>query len=98
MWIARVVGTVVSTRKHAAFEGHRMLLVQRLSPAGVPGGDPILALDTVDSGAGERVLVTIEGRAAREAVGDPSAPVDAVIVGIVDRVEWVAGVSGSRDR
>lgn len=88
MQIARVVGTVVSTQKNRKFEGAKLLLVQPLNDDDTARGTAILAVDSVGAGVGERVLVVIEGRAAGEALGKTWAPVDAAIVGIIDRVDF----------
>ena len=86
MQIARVIGTLVSTQKHRAFEGAKLLLVQPLNMDDSPRGAALLAVDGVGAGVGERVLIVLEGRAAGEALGRKAAPVDAAIVGIVDTV------------
>lgn len=88
MQIGRVVGTLVSTQKHRKLEGGKLLFVQPLALDGSPRGTALLAVDSVGAGVGERVLVVIEGRAAGEAVRRKAAPVDAAIVGIVDRVDF----------
>ena len=87
MQIGRVIGAVVSTQKHGAFTGAKLLLVQPLKPDDTPVGAAILAVDGVGAGVGERVLVVVEGRAAGETLGRKGAPVDAAIVGIVDHVD-----------
>ena len=87
MQIARVVGTVVSTQKHAKFEGAKLLLVQPMTPDDKPRGTALLAIDGVGAGVHEKVLIVLEGRAAGEALGRKAAPVDAAIVGIIDTVE-----------
>jgi microcompartment protein CcmK/EutM len=87
MQLARVIGTVVSTQKHPKFEGAKLLLVQPIEPDGAPRGTTLLAVDSVGAGVHETVLVVIEGRAAGEALGRTVAPVDAAIIGIVDRVD-----------
>ncbi|MCC7417002.1 MAG: EutN/CcmL family microcompartment protein [Acidobacteria bacterium] len=87
MQIGRVVGTVVATQKHARFEGAKLLLVQPIDPDGNPRGTALLAVDGVGAGVHERVLIVLEGRAAGEALGRKAAPVDAAVVGIVDRVD-----------
>jgi ethanolamine utilization protein EutN len=89
MQIATVVGTVVATRKHAALEGAKLLLVQPETPEGEPRGPVLLTIDSVGAGVGERVLVVIEGKAAGDALGRRGAPVDAAIVGIIDCVDDV---------
>jgi len=87
MQIARVIGTVVSTQKHRTFEGAKLLLVQPVTVDDQPRGTPLLAVDSVGAGVRERVLIVLEGRAAGEALGRKAAPVDAAIVGIIDRVD-----------
>jgi ethanolamine utilization protein EutN len=87
MQIAQVVGTVVSTQKHRKLEGAKLLLVQPQTPDGTPRGPVLLAIDSVGAGVGERVLLVIEGKAAGEALGKKAAPVDAAIIGIIDRLD-----------
>jgi microcompartment protein CcmK/EutM len=89
MQLARVVGTVVSTQKNAKFEGAKLLLVQPIGLDDAPRGTALLAVDSVGAGVHEKVLVVLEGRAAGEALGRKVAPVDAAIIGIVDRVDVV---------
>jgi microcompartment protein CcmK/EutM len=95
--IARVVGTVVSTQKHVKFEGAKLLLVQPLNLDDTPRGSALLAVDGVGAGVHERVLIVLEGRAAGEALGKRAAPVDAAIVGIVDRVDLDVSVNREHD-
>ena len=87
MQIARVIGTVVSTQKHAKFEGAKLLLVQPISLDDTPRGTPLLAVDSVGAGVHEKVLIVLEGRAAGEALGRKGAPVDAAVIGIIDQVD-----------
>ncbi len=89
MQIAQVVGTVVATQKHGALEGAKLLLIQPLGPGDRPRGHALLAVDGVGAGTGERVLVVLEGRAAGETLRRPGAPVDAAIIGIIDRIDLV---------
>ena len=94
MQIARVVGTLVATRKHRTFEGAKLLMVQPLNLDDTPRGNALLAIDGVGAGVHERVLIVLEGRAAGEALGRRGAPVDAAIIGIVDnyqRMSWNFG-------
>jgi ethanolamine utilization protein EutN len=84
--IGRVIGTLVSTQKHRKLEGAKLLLVQMLNLDDTPRGAPLLTIDSVGAGVGEKVLVVIEGRAAGEALGRKAAPVDAAIIGIIDQV------------
>ncbi len=87
MQIARVVGTVVATQKHPAFDGAKLLLVQPLTLDDTPRGPVLLAVDVMGAGVHEKVLIVMEGRAAGEALGRTLAPVDAAVIGIVDTVD-----------
>jgi ethanolamine utilization protein EutN len=84
--LGRVVGTVVATQKQRKLEGAKLLLVQPLTLDDQPRGAPLLTIDSVGAGVGEKVLVVIEGRAAGAALKRRAAPVDAAIIGIVDCV------------
>lgn len=86
MRLARVVGSVVATRKHDTLRGATLLLVQPVDDTGRPVGSTLLTVDAVGAGVGELVLVVLEGRAAGSAVRRRGAPVDAALVGIVDSV------------
>lgn len=86
MILGKVVGTVVATRKDERLAGSKLLLVQPVQPDGSARGAPLVAVDTVDAGVGERVLV-VSGSSARMAEGMTDRPVDAAIVGIVDTVD-----------
>jgi microcompartment protein CcmK/EutM len=85
MILARIVGTVVSTRKDARLEGKKLLVVKPISPEGDDESGYLVAVDTVDSGFRETVLV-VTGSSARNAAECKDRPVDAAIVGIVDEV------------
>jgi ethanolamine utilization protein EutN len=85
MILARVVGTVVATRKDPRLEGCKLIIVQPVSAEGKPEGGYIISIDTV--GAGNRELVIcVSGSSARMAEGCKDKPVDNAIVGIVDSV------------
>jgi ethanolamine utilization protein EutN len=88
MQIGRVIGPLVSTAKHKKLVGAKLLLVQPLTLEGQPKGVPVLTIDSVGAGVGDRVLYLIEGKAAQDALGRKGAPVDAAIMGIVDTVEF----------
>jgi ethanolamine utilization protein EutN len=88
--IARVVGNVVATQKNAKLEGAKLMLVQPLDLAGAPRGGTVLAIDSVDAGVGDRVLVVQDGKAAQQALGRGTAAVDAAIVGVVDALDLVS--------
>ncbi|SMB90944.1 ethanolamine utilization protein EutN [Thermanaeromonas toyohensis ToBE] len=82
MLIGKIVGTVVSTRKHKELTGLKLLIVRPLNTRS-PHQD-LVAVDNIGAGVGEIVLVVL-GNSARLAIGNPQAPVDAAIVGIVDQ-------------
>jgi ethanolamine utilization protein EutN len=86
MIIARVVGDVVATQKHASHEGCKILLVQPLDLDGSARGDAVLALDAVDAGIGDQVLVVQEGWSAMTAVDRPNTPIDMAVIGVVDSI------------
>src|ERR1017187_1987138 len=92
MLIARVVGELVATQKHPSHEGRKLLLVQPLNLNGSDRGDPVVALDSVDAGTGDRVLVTTEGFSAMTAVGRPQSPIDMAVIGFIDHVALLPGV------
>lgn len=87
MYIARVVGDVVSTHRHESLGGRKLLLVRRLDLDGEEEGAEIIALDVIGVGDGERVLVVQEGGSARKVFEDPAIPVQAVIVGVIDHLD-----------
>ena len=86
MYLAKVIGTVVSTSKDERLIGFKLLLARRIDEQGEQTGSREICVDTVGAGTGEVVIVT-EGSRARNAVDRPNSPVDAAIVGIVDTVE-----------
>jgi ethanolamine utilization protein EutN len=86
MLIAQVVGDVVATQKHASHVGRKILLVQPLNLDGTDRGTPVLALDSVDAGVGDRVLLTTEGFSAMTAVGRPNSPIDMAVIGVIDSI------------
>jgi ethanolamine utilization protein EutN len=86
MKVGRVVGTVVSTISAPAFEGRRLLLCDLLDASGSPDGGYLICVDTVGSGAGEAVLILDEGNSARQVLGLSTAPVRAVVVGVIDQL------------
>jgi microcompartment protein CcmK/EutM len=87
MLIGRVIGDVVATQKVASHEGRKILVVQPLQLDGTDRGDPVLALDAVDAGIGDRVLLTTEGFSAMTAVGRPNSPIDSAVIGVIDSVD-----------
>jgi len=85
--IARVVGEIIATQKHASHEGRTVLLVQPLNLDGSDRGDAVVALDAVGAGVGDRVLLVTEGFSAMTSVGRPQSPIDMAVIGFIDRVD-----------
>jgi microcompartment protein CcmK/EutM len=90
MLLARVVGTVVATRKDPRLVSTKLLIARPMDPYGTAEGNYLVAVDTVDAGVGETVLI-VSGSSARMASGMKDCPVDAAIVGIIDTVDVTAG-------
>ena len=86
MLLARIVGTVVATRKDERLVSSKLLVARPIDPAGKPEGNYLVAVDTVDAGVGETVLI-VSGSSARMASGMKDCPVDAAVVGINDNID-----------
>ena len=86
MLLAKVVGTVVATRKDPRLVSNKLMVVRGVDPRGKVEGNYLVAVDTVDAGVGETVLI-VSGSSARMASGMKDCPVDAAIVGIIDTIE-----------
>jgi microcompartment protein CcmK/EutM len=84
--VGTVIGELYSTINHRFYDGKKLLVVGRTDPKGAPTGDYIIAVDVVDAGVGERVLVLDEGNGARQVFASTDAPVRSVVVGIIDHV------------
>jgi len=84
--IAKIVGTVVATRKDPRLVSNKLLVARTMDPRGKADGNYLVAVDTVDAGVGETVLV-VSGSSARMAAGMKDCPVDAAVVGIIDAIE-----------
>jgi ethanolamine utilization protein EutN len=85
--LARVVGNVVATQKFFKYEGLTFLQVQRLDLGRKPVGLPFTAIDLVEAGEGDEVLVCLEAQSAVDAIGRGENPVDAVVVAVIDQVK-----------
>lgn len=85
--MARVVGDVVSSHRHEHLGHRKLLLIRRLDLDGKEEPAEIIALDVIGVGLGERVLVVQEGGAARALFENPRIPAQAVIIGVIDRVD-----------
>ncbi|MGE5558934.1 MAG: EutN/CcmL family microcompartment protein [Bacillota bacterium] len=86
MVTGKVVGNIVSTQKHPKLAGYKLLLVELAREDETESPKIIVAVDTLGAGRGETVLLST-GSSARTALGEAGAPVDAVIIGIVDKIE-----------
>jgi len=85
MLLARIIGTVVATRKDPRLEGKNLLICRLIDPEGNDEKGYVVAVDTVHAGFREQVLL-VQGSSARMAEGCKDRPVDAAIVGIVDQI------------
>ncbi len=87
MFIGRVIGEVVSTVHHDAMNGRKLLIVERLDPDGTSLDETILAVDSVQAGRGDTVLVVDEGGSAALVTGLDNPPIRTVIVGVIDSID-----------
>jgi ethanolamine utilization protein EutN len=86
MLTGRVLGAATATVKHPSMEGWKLLIVQPLLSDGrSPDGDPLLAVDALSAGAGDRVIVSSDGMGTQEMLDSQTTPVRWSILGIVDR-------------
>ncbi|MBV6403190.1 MAG: Ethanolamine utilization protein EutN [Anaerolineales bacterium] len=86
MFIAKVIGTTVSTIKDEKLQGRKLLILRQSDETGAVSGKPYVAVDTVDAGVGDLVL-TASGSSARQTNITKDTPVDAVIMAIIDSLE-----------
>jgi len=82
MQIGRVVGHAVSSAKHASLVGWRLLVVQLLTPTDKPDGEPLLAIDNLGAGTGDRVILCNDGAEARRLAGTKNSPVRWFVLGL----------------
>jgi ethanolamine utilization protein EutN len=87
MLLARVEGNVVATRKHPSLTGWRLVICQPIGQNGDPEGVPQIAIDPHGAGMHQRVVISSDGSAARQAVKDPKSPARWIVIGIVDEKE-----------
>jgi ethanolamine utilization protein EutN len=87
MRLCRVRGTVVATIKHPTYQGHKLLLCQPVDWADRPKGPQVVAVDRVQAGVGDLVLVLTEGNGVRQLLGKDAGPIRSLVVGIVDQVD-----------
>lgn len=86
MIIGKVVGNVVSTIKHPAYAGRKLLLVRPMHLSGEKPEDDFIAVDAAHAGIGDTVLVCQEGNSTRQVIGVPNSPIRSSIIGIIDSV------------
>jgi ethanolamine utilization protein EutN len=84
MLLGIVEGNATSSVKHASMNGWKLLIVQPFDHDGRAAGDPLLAIDRLGAGRGEKVLISNDGKGAREMVGDTNSPVRWMVTGICD--------------
>ena len=90
MILAKVVGNIVATQKNHRYENARVMLCQQITPEGQEMANTVLALDAVDAGVGDTVLIVQEGwSASTVATGKAGAAIDSAIVGVVDYVDFL---------
>jgi ethanolamine utilization protein EutN len=87
MLLARVEGNLVATRKHPSLEGWRLVICQPIGQNGDAEGVPQVAIDPHGAGMHQRVVISSDGSAARQAVKDPKSPARWIVIGIVDEKE-----------
>jgi microcompartment protein CcmK/EutM len=86
MFLGRVVGDVVATIKHRELAHRKLLLIQPLTGDGKATGRTTIAVDAVDAGVGDHVLVVDEGNSASQVLDRPRGPIRTVVVGVVDEI------------
>lgn len=84
MQLGNVIGHATSTVKHASMVGWRLLVVQLLGTGDKPDGEPVLAIDRLGCGVGDRVIMCNDGQEAREFVGARNSPVRWLVLGLCD--------------
>lgn len=91
MLLARVIGNVVATQKNQRYEGSRAMLCRQITPDGKDMDYTCVALDSVNAGSGDIVIIAQEGWSASTAsTGKPGAAIDSAIVGVVDYVDLLS--------
>ena len=99
MILARVLGNIVATQKNPRYSGARVMLCQQITPEGEETGTTVLALDSVDAGEGDIVLIVQEGwSASTAATKEAGAAIDSAIVGVVDRIDLLGDEPKGRAR
>lgn len=89
MIIGKVTGTIYSTINHEFYDGKKLMIVDKLDGHKKPTGKYLIAIDTVEAGIGDTVLIVDEGNSARQIIKDDTAPLRSIIVGIIDDIHIV---------
>ena len=97
MYIAKVIGDVVSSVKYETLHAQKLLIIQPVDPHLTEIGDPLIALDTVDAGKGDVVLIVDQGTAARTVLSQQYPTVRTLILGIVDRIDLPGDAGGAAE-
>ncbi len=84
MQLGKVIGHATSTVKHPSMNGWKLLIVQSLDAKGGADGEPVLAIDELGTGIGQRVMITSDGKAVSQMLGDDKSPVRWAVIGTVD--------------
>ena len=88
MIIGKIAGEIYSTINHDFYNNKKLLIVDKLTPSGALEGGYLIAVDSVDAGVGETVLVIDEGNSARQVVNNSTAPIRSIIIGIIDEINF----------
>lgn len=97
MYLARVIGTVVASQKAANMVGLKLLVVEPIDKEHQPAGEPHVAVDAAQAGEGD-IVSCVGSREAALAVEPSFVPVDAAIIGIVDRADWEPSSTGAKGK
>ena len=86
MIIGKVTGTIYSTINHEFYNSKKLMIVDKLDGYKKSTGKYLIAIDTVEAGIGDTVLIVDEGNSARQIINDDTAPLRSIIVGIIDDI------------
>lgn len=90
MILCKVLGPVVATVHHPAWDRQTLLIVQPVDQRGTEAGRSFIAVDRAQAGVGDTVLVLREGTGVRQVFGIPTLPIRSIVIGVVDQVEAVS--------
>jgi ethanolamine utilization protein EutN len=84
MQLAEIIGRATATVKHSSMDGWRMLIAQPLGASGQDDGDPVIVIDSLGSGRGDKVMITSDGKYITQMVGTKESPIRWAVLGIAD--------------